>query len=774
MDPSRGLITGTLISLLTAALCYNSDDLQDLRLAGGDSRCEGRVEVNIRGEWGTVCDDAWSDKNTEVVCRQLGCPQAPTNSVKTSSFGAGIGTIWLTDVTCSGEETLLGKCKYSIEEGDICHHKNDVGVICSGEAEELKLVGGGSECEGRVEVKHRGEWGTVCGVNWHRRDAAVVCRQLGCNFTNIAQVKAASFGPGSGRIWLSHVKCVGDESKLWSCQRRMWGSGQCKHQDDAGVICSAAPADLRLMGGNTECEGRLEVKHQGEWGTVCGEYWQKKEAEVVCRQLGCTSFHGEAAMVKATSFGPGSGRIWFSDVTCSGEESDLWQCKHQMWGNPFCQHKQDVGVICAGMSSQFRLVNGSQRCSGRVEKIYDGRWGAVCGEYWDLRAANVLCRQLGCGIAVSIPLGGYFGEKNPVWKEEFHCKGTESNLKHCTKVALGNQNCPDCNTAGVICTGKAETLRLVDGPGHCEGRLEVLQDNVWGRVLDHQWDMKEAEVVCRQLHCGDAIGAFKLKEPAGGAVAWDSVTCEGNEKHIENCSISINGSSMVSTHHALDVGVICSAEHSRSVRLTENIHRCAGLVEVYQKGEWGVISGDGSDLKDGEVICRELSCGHVINVGRQAVIGTPKLWLSGLNCIGNENVLRQCPYDSWGTSDAQVKEATRVVCSETTNLRLVGGANECEGRLEVFYNGSWGSVCSNLMSSHSISVICKQLNCGTSGQLEASFTYGLGAAPYWLDRIECHSRDSSLSECPSAPWGHNNCSPSEVAQISCEISKRET
>ncbi|XP_072273477.1 scavenger receptor cysteine-rich type 1 protein M130 isoform X2 [Pyxicephalus adspersus] len=886
MDPSRGLITGTLISLLTAALCYNSDDLQDLRLAGGDSRCEGRVEVNIRGEWGTVCDDAWSDKNTEVVCRQLGCPQAPTNSVKTSSFGAGIGTIWLTDVTCSGEETLLGKCKYSIEEGDICHHKNDVGVICSGEAEELKLVGGGSECEGRVEVKHRGEWGTVCGVNWHRRDAAVVCRQLGCNFTNIAQVKAASFGPGSGRIWLSHVKCVGDESKLWSCQRRMWGSGQCKHQDDAGVICSAAPADLRLMGGNTECEGRLEVKHQGEWGTVCGEYWQKKEAEVVCRQLGCTSFHGEAAMVKATSFGPGSGRIWFSDVTCSGEESDLWQCKHQMWGNPFCQHKQDVGVICAGepeeiklvdgqtecegrlmvkqwgewgsvcgyywgvseatvacrqmgcgslwedgvqakaanfgagsgriwlshvrctgrestlamchhlmwgfegcghkdevgvvcedrntgMSSQFRLVNGSQRCSGRVEKIYDGRWGAVCGEYWDLRAANVLCRQLGCGIAVSIPLGGYFGEKNPVWKEEFHCKGTESNLKHCTKVALGNQNCPDCNTAGVICTGKAETLRLVDGPGHCEGRLEVLQDNVWGRVLDHQWDMKEAEVVCRQLHCGDAIGAFKLKEPAGGAVAWDSVTCEGNEKHIENCSISINGSSMVSTHHALDVGVICS-EHSRSVRLTENIHRCAGLVEVYQKGEWGVISGDGSDLKDGEVICRELSCGHVINVGRQAVIGTPKLWLSGLNCIGNENVLRQCPYDSWGTSDAQVKEATRVVCSETTNLRLVGGANECEGRLEVFYNGSWGSVCSNLMSSHSISVICKQLNCGTSGQLEASFTYGLGAAPYWLDRIECHSRDSSLSECPSAPWGHNNCSPSEVAQISCEISKRET
>ncbi|PIO40294.1 hypothetical protein AB205_0068750 [Aquarana catesbeiana] len=343
-----------------------TDVLQDLRLAGGDGRCEGRVEVNIQGEWGTVCDDAWSDKNTEVVCRQLGCPQAPTHSVKASSFGAGIGKVWLTDVTCSGEETSLKECKYSIEEGDICDHRNDVGVICSGEAEMLRLVGGGSECEGRVEVKHRGEWGTVCGVNWRRQEAAVVCRQLGCNFTNIIQVRAASFGAGSGRIWLSHVKCAWDEPDLWACQHRMWGSGRCKHQDDAGVICSAAPVEPRLVGGDTECEGRLEVKHQGEWGTVCGESWQEKEAAVVCRHLGCSSSHGEAVLVQATSFGPGSGKIWLSDVTCAGQESDLWQCKHQMWGNPFCQHKQDVGVICAGEITYFQTHLRSVRI-GKVE-----------------------------------------------------------------------------------------------------------------------------------------------------------------------------------------------------------------------------------------------------------------------------------------------------------------------------------------------------------------------------------------------------------------------
>ncbi|PIO40319.1 hypothetical protein AB205_0069290, partial [Aquarana catesbeiana] len=240
----------------------------------------------------------------------------------------------------------------------------------------------------------------------------------------------------------------------------------------------------------------------------------------------------------------------------------------------------------------------------------------------------------------------------------------------------------------------AETLRLVDGPGHCEGRLEVLQKNIWGRVLDHQWDMKEAEVVCRQLHCGEAIGSFRLKEPISGTVAWNSVTCQGSEKHIEDCSVTINSSSVASSNLVTDVGVICSAAEERSVRLVDSFHHCAGLVEVYRR--------------------------------------------------------------------------------DFTDLRLVGGVNECEGRLEVYYNGSWGSVCSNLMSSHSVSVICKQLNCGTSGQLETSFTYGSGAAPYWLDLIDCRSQDNTLSECLSAPWGENNCSASEVAQITCQNPKEST
>lgn len=97
-------------------------------------------------------------------------------------------------------------------------------------------------------VKHRGEWGSVCGYYWGVPEATVACRQLGCGSLQEDGVKAktANFGAGSGKTWLSHVKCTGRESSLAKCHHRMWGVEGCRHKDDVGVVCEDKNTGIQL------------------------------------------------------------------------------------------------------------------------------------------------------------------------------------------------------------------------------------------------------------------------------------------------------------------------------------------------------------------------------------------------------------------------------------------------------------------------------------------------------------------------------------------------
>ena len=90
--------------------------------------------------------------------------------------------------------------------------------------------------EGRVEIYHNGQWGTVCDDNWGLTNAVVVCKSLG--YVSGSARTDAAFGEGSGPIWLDDVECSGDDQTLSDCAHPGWGVENCRHSEDASVICS--------------------------------------------------------------------------------------------------------------------------------------------------------------------------------------------------------------------------------------------------------------------------------------------------------------------------------------------------------------------------------------------------------------------------------------------------------------------------------------------------------------------------------------------------------
>ncbi|XP_038068391.1 scavenger receptor cysteine-rich domain-containing group B protein-like isoform X2 [Patiria miniata] len=556
-----------------------------LRLVGGSDPSEGRLEI-YHNQWGTVCDDSWGYTDALVACRQLGFTAVGTSLY--SLPGASV-PILLDEVRCVGDEGRLAECPHNGWGVHNCGHYEDVAIRCGYQntyADPMPIrLSGGSSNSGRLEVYLNNAWGTVCDDNWDLADAQVACRELG--YAAVSNYLLPAIEGATGSI-LYYVGCEGGETRLAQCVHLGgdWGTRYCGHDEDVSLACDQRRTDtiaLRLADGINSNEGRLELYHNGQWGSVCDDHWDEADATVACREMGLGSPTHPTAV---DSIPAGTGPIHLDDVMCDGWEARLIECGHLQLGSHNCQHYEDVKIACTGddvyvmaftvpMGYSFHLVDGLSPYEGRLELDIRGIAVGICDLDWTLQDAAVACRQLGFGTPIREVQDGYFGV-NPAgyyWANNVSCSEEEVSLQDCT---TGNMEVvSSCGhgglDVGVACTGpfvgnehdmRNADVRLAGGLTAADGRLEIFFNGEWSTVCNDEWDDVDADVVCRQLGYRKVLNAHHYIDglPAGsGSILLDNVRCQGDEITIMGCRH--NGLHTHNCGHWQDVVIECYHEY---------------------------------------------------------------------------------------------------------------------------------------------------------------------------------------------------------------------
>ncbi|XP_062609505.1 uncharacterized protein LOC134271297 [Saccostrea cucullata] len=653
--------------------------------------------------------------------------------------------------------------------------------------QNIRLVGPpGVAGQGRVEIQKDGIWGTVCDDQFDMMDAKVVCRMLGSK-GNVHQATVEGvFGKGTGRIFFDELQCVGTETDLDQCRSDSFHD--CFHSEDAGVICDADSVKFRLVGGSDSSSGRVEVNLNGLWGTVCDDEFDTRAAQVLCKQLGLPYAHAFP-----NNFGPGTGSIWLDDVMCMGSEGNILECNQTEIGNNDCDHTEDIGVVCTDTPPklQIRLVGGARNDEGRVEVNIGAGWGTVCDDEWDSNEATVVCRMLGFtgGIPRAVAQG-FFGQgTGSILMDDVNCTGTENTLASCGFAGYGSNDCDHTEDAGVIChaeNSQALKVRLVGGANEKEGRVEVFFNNTWGTVCDDQFDDREAKVFCRMLgYNGTAVGLAEAHfGPGTGPIFLDDVSCSGTEDTIATCSFAGYGQS--DCDHTEDASVICDAGHQNiSIRLVNGKVPNEGRVEVLYHGVWGTVCDDRFDSTNAKVVCRMLGfpTGNAEAVtGGRFGMGTGKIWLDNVDCNGGENSIAQCRHQVWGSNNCDHDEDVGVRCGSTIEspVRLAGGSTPYEGRLEVFHEGRWGTVCNNGFDKTAAKIICNSIGYPSDNPtLMQATNFGVPPATVWLDGVRCMAHGIKCYHCdgvqdPVTCNEEMQCSAGEICEEAAFIANGET
>ncbi|XP_019860164.1 PREDICTED: deleted in malignant brain tumors 1 protein-like [Amphimedon queenslandica] len=777
----------------------------EIQLVGGTNEYEGRVEICYNQMWGTVCDNSWDTVDSNVVCSQLGHQPFGSNPLYGSYFGDGHSPFMLSNVACSSNieqaNARLIDCGYSAPKAVLsCGDGESASVVCLEACTngDVKLSGSSFENSGLLEVCIERLWTTVCDKTWDFNDAAVACKQLG--FSSYGAMPLYNcYTEGQLSFGITNISCNGSEEQIFGCSYSN-SITNCMQHNDAGIMCQDAGVKSNCTSGDIRLtasyEGRVEICVNEAWGTICSAGWSNTDANVVCKQLGYLPIGGRA--ITNGQYGPGVGPILMANIDCIGSEKTLLDCSHRSCEVTSCSHFNDAGVFCERncTNGNIRLGDGAE-LRGRVEVCIMNVWSTICASHWTVIEATVICSQLGYSPYGAQAVTGVFIDYEwSIGIYELHCIGNESTIWDCIyQTSNTGQQCSQSTDASVFCMPNSTQyincsdgdIRLIGGDVMNEGNVQICYNQVWGSVCDDYWGSDDSDVVCYQLGLqpfgSQAYGNNYFRVANNPWFVLGRFFCSGSEESLIECPRQSTSSLLQCESYEI-AGVHCigSCTHG-SIRLRGSTNPYAGEVEVCIRGVWSNICGEEWDVIDATIVCRQLGLPTHGSLGLHGSL-IPSIYpmrLYDTRCIGNEHSILLCSIQQTerGLSYEQCLSNKAIAFCQspdtpysdcmTGEVRLIGGINLLEGRVEICFNNIWGTICDHGWTFEDSNVVCHSLGHQAFGSVPMfSSIFGTSDLPIILTNLQCGGHENNLFQCQSNLANLLQCTHNKLAGVKCE------